>query len=42
MNIKVNEVCRIAKNTFGKYVYSTEVHLFTVLIPIGFSQKAGM
>jgi hypothetical protein len=34
MNIKVNDVCRIAENAFGKYTDSTAVHLYT-LIAIG-------
>jgi hypothetical protein len=27
MNITVLEVCKITKNAFGKYAYSTGVHL---------------
>jgi len=26
-NIEVNDVCKIAKNTFGKNVYSIQVHI---------------
>lgn len=29
MNIKANELWKIVKNTFGKYVYSTEVIIST-------------
>jgi hypothetical protein len=29
MNIKASEVSKIIRNTFGKYVYSTGVHLST-------------
>jgi hypothetical protein len=31
MYIKANEICKIAKNEFGKYVYSTGVHLSTLV-----------
>jgi len=31
MNIKISEASKIMKNTFGKYVYPSEVHLYTLL-----------
>jgi uncharacterized membrane protein YcfT len=31
-NIKANETCKIVKNAFGRYVYSTRVHTSTIYI----------
>jgi hypothetical protein len=29
MNFKANEACKVAKNAFGKYGYSSGVHILT-------------